>query len=87
MVSDEAEFSIRADHIVAILEPRADVAEGYTNLVYPPELNDGTDATNLEEPASVDSGTDGAVGDGTEGAHEEATPSAGEDEAVPTEVA
>ena len=26
LVSDEAEFSVRAEHVVAILEPRADVA-------------------------------------------------------------
>ena len=35
LVSDEKEFSIRANHIVAILEPRDDVKESYTKLVYP----------------------------------------------------
>ena len=38
MVSDEASFSIRAEHIVAILEPRADVVEAYTQLVTPPDV-------------------------------------------------
>lgn len=33
LVSDENEFSIRANYIVSILEPRADVAEQYTRIV------------------------------------------------------
>ena len=75
LVSDEASFSVRAEHIVAILEPRADVVEAYTQLVTPPETDvaltgqedDATDATNPE--GSDDPGVaDGAVGDGTEGA-------------------
>ena len=36
VLSDEASFTIRAENIVAILEPRADVSEQYTNLVSPP---------------------------------------------------
>ena len=89
MVSDEAEFSIRADHIVAILEPRADVAEGYTQLVFPTEeqLNDGADTDIPEARTDADSGADGAAGDGTEGALEEAAQPVGEDEAVPATVA
>lgn len=35
LVSDEAEFSLRADHVVAILEPRSDVVEAWTKIVYP----------------------------------------------------
>ena len=75
LVSDEASFSVRAEHIVAILEPRADVVEAYTKLVTPPETDvaltgqedDATDATNPE--GSVDPGVaDGTAGDGTEGA-------------------
>ena len=65
LVSDEAEFSIRADHIVAILEPRDSVAEGWSKLVYPEqpeeettpteELENGTDPVDTETPtANVD---------------------------------
>ena len=39
LVSDEAAFSIRSEHVVAILEPRADVLEAYTQLVTPPETS------------------------------------------------
>ena len=66
LVSDEAAFSIRSEHIVAILEPRNDVLEAYTQLVAPPE-NDATDSVSIE--GSDDSSEpDGAAGDGTEGA-------------------
>ena len=34
-ISNEAEFSVRAEHIVAILEPREDVVAGWNNVVYP----------------------------------------------------
>ena len=34
-ISNEAEFSVRSEHVVAILEPREDVVEGYNNVVYP----------------------------------------------------
>jgi len=51
-VSDEAEFSIRADHVVAILEPRADVVEAWTGLVYPeaPEAPEDTTEATEEVP-------------------------------------
>ena len=69
LVSDEAEFSLRADHVVAILEPRNDVADGWKKLVYPePEEAPATEATidedvtdettDATEPAAVE---DGAV--------------------------
>ena len=35
VVSDEAEFSLRADHVVAILEPRDDVAKAYQAIAFP----------------------------------------------------
>ena len=35
LVSDESEFSIRASHVVSILEPRDDVTERYNNIVNP----------------------------------------------------
>ena len=87
LVSNEAEFSLRADHIVAILEPRPDVAEGYTKLVYPEDLEDGTDTASAEEPVADVDLPDGTVGDGAEGAPVEADGSVGEDETVPAEVA
>ena len=66
MVSDEASFSIRAEHIVAILEPRADVVEAYTNLVTPPEAAEatveGTEETTVED--QVDDATDASVVEG-----------------------
>ena len=52
MVSDEASFSIRAEHVVAILEPRQDVVDAYTNLVTPPAAEatvEGTEETTVEE--------------------------------------
>ena len=35
IVSNENEFSLRADHVVSILEPREDVAERYEDIVNP----------------------------------------------------
>ena len=44
LVSDEAEFSIRGDHVVAILEPRQDVVDAWKSLVYPEaEGDEGVD--------------------------------------------
>ena len=69
LVSDEAEFSLRADHVVAILEPRDSVAEGWRKLVYPepetPTDENVTDepATDATEPAPVE---DGATVDSAE---------------------
>lgn len=37
LVSDENEFSLRGDHVVAILEPRQDVVDAWKGLVYPEE--------------------------------------------------
>lgn len=37
VLSDEASFTIRAENIVAILEPREDVATQYTQLTTPAE--------------------------------------------------
>ena len=47
LVSDEASFSIKADHVVAILEPREDVAAKYVEVTVPAP----TDAPN-DEPSS-----------------------------------
>ncbi len=50
LVSAEEEFSVRADHVVSILEPRADVVEGYTNFTTPVEAPEVelTDDVNLD---------------------------------------
>lgn len=37
IVSNENEFSLRADHVVSILEPREDVTERYDEIVNPTE--------------------------------------------------
>ena len=61
LVSDENEFSLRADHVVAILEPRDSVAEGWRKLVYPEPTeetvtdDDATDAPAAEDGADTDS--------------------------------
>ena len=86
LISDENEFSLRADHVVAILEPRDSVAEGYTNLVYPP-AEDGTDAAATEEPASDAGVADGAAAGGAESAPEAADADPGQTEAVAQPVA
>ena len=48
LVSDEQEFSLKAEHVVAILEPRADVAAKYVEVVVPAP----TDVVN-DEPSST----------------------------------
>ena len=64
LLSDEAAFSIRADSIVSILEPRADVVERYTEQTTEPEseevsdetveeLKDATESDSVEEPELV----------------------------------
>ena len=69
LVSDEAEFSIRGDHVVAILEPRQDVVDAWKQLVFPEAdeapaddvVAEGEDAPTdavadeapVEEPATV----------------------------------
>ena len=67
MVSDEASFSIRAEHVVAILEPRADVVEAYTQLTVPPDAEttvEGTEETTVEE--TVDDVTVPVIAEGSD---------------------
>jgi hypothetical protein len=88
LISDENEFSIRAEHIVAILEPRDTVVEGYNKIVFPElEVNDGTDTADTEATTDDTSVTDGTDGDGTTGAPETTDDSVGEGEAVTDTVA
>ena len=51
LVSDEAEFSLRADHVVAILEPRQDVVDAWKSLVYPEA--EGDEGFGDQEPEPV----------------------------------
>ena len=70
LVSDEAEFSLRADHVVAILEPRDTVAEGWRKIVYPEADETTTDETVTDEPtnATEPADTEGSnSADGTDG--------------------
>ena len=49
LVSDEQEFSLKAEHVVAILEPRADVAAKYVEVVIPsPEDNEPSSTADIE---------------------------------------
>lgn len=45
LLSDEQSFSIRAEYIVSILEPREDVVERYRSIVTPPEALEVSDET------------------------------------------
>ena len=49
LVSDEQSFSLKADHVVAILEPRADVAAKYVDVVHPAPV----DEVSNDEPSSA----------------------------------
>ena len=52
LVSDEAEFSLRGDHVVSILEPRDDVVEAWKRLVYP-EVEEAPTEEPVAEEAPV----------------------------------
>ena len=63
LVSDEGEFSLRGDHVVAILEPRDSVAEAWTKLVYPEVPETEGDVVAEGEDASTDAPVEG-LGEG-----------------------
>lgn len=65
LVSDEAEFSLRGDHVVAILEPRDSVVEAWTKLVYP-EVPETEETVAEGEDASTDAPVEEAVEEETE---------------------
>ena len=57
LVSDETEFSIRASHIVSILEPRDDVKQSYEGVVYgqPEEVEaEAAETEIVEVPDAVE---------------------------------
>ena len=74
LISDENEFSIAKDHIVSILEPRADVLKSYKERVYP-EDESSDPVTQVGEDFGVDGGT---TGDGAESAPDSADVDLGE---------
>ena len=49
LVSNETEFSVRAEHIVAILEPREEVLERYNAIIAPQEVTDESAASDAED--------------------------------------
>ena len=57
LVSSETEFSVRAEHIVAILEPREEVLERYNAMVEPESVEGEVEVPEEEvvpEPVSVE---------------------------------
>ena len=62
LVSDEAAFSVRAEHIVAILEPRQDVIDAYITLTQPPESSVAVEGDEASTPeAEVEAPVDEVV--------------------------
>jgi len=53
VLSDEASFTIRAENIVAILDPREDVATQYTTLVTPPAAEEPAEETVVADVEPV----------------------------------
>ena len=58
ILSDEQSFTIKADHVVAILEPRDDVATRYKEIVTPDEELKTMELTDGPGDSSVEDGTD-----------------------------
>ena len=58
LVSDENEFSMKADHVVSILEPRADVASKYAEVAFPtPETPENDESSACTVADGSDSGS------------------------------
>lgn len=56
IMSDEKEFSYRANDVVAILEPRQDVIDSYNKLTAPPTTEITEVTTDEVEPATTEVG-------------------------------
>lgn len=65
LVSNDTEFSVRADHVVSILEPRPEVLERYELVVNPPEPGE-TEVTDLEDTIPFNTEDDATESDTTE---------------------
>ena len=62
LVSDEQSFSLKADHVVAILEPREDVAAKYVEVTVPAPTDNEPSSAVDPEGTEPDAGvTDGAA--------------------------
>lgn len=68
LVSDESSFTVRADHVVAILEPREDVREKYENIVHPPEDDIPQNVEVITDESSDNAPEDGGETDNGDGA-------------------
>ena len=66
LISDENEFSIAKDHVVSILEPRADVLQSYRERVYPEDATSDS-VTQVGDDFGVNGGTDGVRAEGSSG--------------------
>lgn len=59
LVSNENEFSIKADHVVSILEPRGEVLDRYNEVVgnnkEEEEVTDESDTADSEDRSNADS--------------------------------
>jgi len=62
-LSDEQAFSVRAEHVVSILEPRSDVVTSYNDVVVPPQPNESESTVNIE--GNDDGSVDVGIEDGT----------------------
>ena len=51
LISDEKEFSLRAESVVAILEPTQEVVDSWRGVVYPPEAAEPAETDLYESPA------------------------------------
>ena len=58
LISDEQSFTIRADHVVAILEPRDDVASRYDEIVIPTEEETTVEVTDESGDNPATDGSD-----------------------------
>ena len=64
LVSNETEFSLKADHVVSILEPRVEVLDRYNNLIE--ESNPTEPEDEAETTTSSDDTEDGTEADSAE---------------------
>ena len=66
LISDEREFSLRAESVVAILEPTQEVVDSWRGAVYPPEAAEPAETDLYESPAvEPDESVTSVVEDGT----------------------
>lgn len=64
LVSDEQSFSIRSEHIVAILEPRGDVVKAYVDIVTPETSSIAIEGDETPTEVTEDDATDAPAAKG-----------------------